>query len=336
LLVQRGGFVISSSSVVDRFCHEALFYANDDEFVAGTVPFIREGIRNAEPILVVESLPRIQQLCSALGEDAAQVEFANMSDVGANPARIIPAWQVFVDQHSDASRLRGIGEPIWAGRTATELVECQRHEALLNTAFASGRPWSLLCPYDVASLSEDVIAEARRSHELLVTRDEVRPSEEFETTVSARAPIDAPFSEPNSVLGSYRFDGNTLVSLRHELSKLMARSGLSRSRAADFVAAVNEIATNSVKHGGGNGTARAWFENDTAVCEIRDAGRIDDPLADRRRPGHDASASRGYWLANQLCDLVQVRSGQSGTSVRLHKRLDRQEPRLSVLEPTAN
>ena len=27
---------------------------------------------------------------------------------------------------------------------------------------------------------------------------------------------------------------------------------------------------------------------------------------------------RGVWMANQLCDLVQVRSGARGTVVRLH------------------
>jgi anti-sigma regulatory factor (Ser/Thr protein kinase) len=26
---------------------------------------------------------------------------------------------------------------------------------------------------------------------------------------------------------------------------------------------------------------------------------------------------RGLWLANQLCDLVQIRSGENGTVVRL-------------------
>ena len=29
-------------------------------------------------------------------------------------------------------------------------------------------------------------------------------------------------------------------------------------------------------------------------------------------------AARGLWLANRLCDLVQVRSGEQGTVVRLH------------------
>jgi hypothetical protein len=45
---------------------------------------------------------------------------------------------------------------------------------------------------------------------------------------------------------------------------------------------------------------------------------FDKPLADRERPLPDLSAPRGLWLANQLCDLVQIRSLPEGTVVRLH------------------
>ena len=65
-------------------------------------------------------------------------------------------------------RLRGIGEPIWADRSPDELVECQRHEALLNLAFADAGDFWLLCPYDVDALDPDVIAEAHHSHPAVV------------------------------------------------------------------------------------------------------------------------------------------------------------------------
>ena len=106
----------------DRFRHEALLYANADQFVAGTVPFIRDGIRAGEPVLVVESVAKIEILREALGGDGEAVMFADMAGVGANPARIIPAWQDFVSRHEGATRLRGIGEPIWKERTPDELI----------------------------------------------------------------------------------------------------------------------------------------------------------------------------------------------------------------------
>jgi hypothetical protein len=55
---------------------------------------------------------------------------------------------------------------------------------------------------------------------------------------------------------------------------------------------------------------------------VQDGGRYDLPLADRVRPGSEAHASRGLWLANHLCDLVQIRSNPKGTTVRLHMWLD--------------
>ena len=63
-----------------------------------------------------------------------------------------------------------------------------------------------------------------------------------------------------------------------------------------------------------------WQEDSSLVCEVRDKGRFDKPLADRERPASSASAPRGLWLANQLCDLVQIRTLPDGTVVRLHMR----------------
>ena len=88
-----------------------------------------------------------------------------MEVVGRNPARIIPAWSRFVADHAGSGGgMRGIGEPIWAGRTDAELSECQLHESLINLAFAAADDFRLICPYDTDALPEDVIAEARRSH----------------------------------------------------------------------------------------------------------------------------------------------------------------------------
>ena len=75
--------------------------------------------------------------------------FAEMDDVGTNPARIIPAWTDFVAGH-EGQAVHGIGEPIWAERSPAEVVECQRHESLLNLAFGDEVDFRLLCPYDSA------------------------------------------------------------------------------------------------------------------------------------------------------------------------------------------
>ena len=66
---------------------------------------------------------------------------------------------------------------------------------------------------------------------------------------------------------------------------------------------------------------RIWTEGGSLVCEVADDGVITDPLVGRREPPLDRAGGRGLWLANQLCHLVQIRSGAAGTTVRLHARL---------------
>jgi len=305
---------------VDKFRHEALLYANLDQFVAGTVPFIRDGVRAGEPVLVVESVAKIEMLREALGPDAGAVMFADMAGVGANPARIIPAWQEFVTRHEGATRLRGIGEPIWKERTPDELIECQRHESLLNVAFGRGRPWWLLCPYDTEKLDVAVIDEARRSHEFVTEGSHAQLSDLFRGLEASGAPFDVPLPQRGTALGRTTFGPNDLASVRSLVAHHADAAGLGAMRAAELVVAINEVATNSIKHGGGRGTLTVWQETSALICEISDRGRFAKALADRERPSESVAAPRGLWLANQLCDLVQIRTIPDGTVVRLHMR----------------
>jgi anti-sigma regulatory factor (Ser/Thr protein kinase) len=96
---------------------------------------------------------------------------------------------------------------------------------------------------------------------------------------------------------------------------------LDQERTDDLLLAVTEMAANSVRHGGGHGVMRAWQENGTLLFELRDRGHVTDPLVGRRRPDVDALHGRGVYLAHQVCDLMQLRSDEDGTVVRLHMRV---------------
>jgi len=320
-----------SSSPIEKFRHEALLYSGWAEFVAGTVPFIREGVKAGEPVLVVESLDKIEMLRVALGGDAGAVLFADMAEVGANPARIIPAWHEFVTrQGSSGRRLRGIGEPIWKGRSADELIECQRHESLLNVAFGHGQPWWLLCPYDTEKLDGSVIDEARRSHEYVMEGSEAGQSDTFRGLEASGAPFDVPLPDRGTSIGAIQFGPDDLASVRYMVARQADASGLDSGPTQELMTAINEVATNSIRHGGGGGSLRIWQEDAAVVCEIRDSGRFSNPLADRQRPAPVHTAPRGLWLANQLCDLVQIRNFVDGTVVRLHMRRGPQH-RLTIV-----
>ena len=315
---------MSGTLPVERFTHEALLYSDMDEYLAGTLAFIREGLAVSEPILVVVGPAKIAALKARLGLDAGLVQFKNMADVGANPARIIPAWHEFVESHVAAGRpFRGIGEPIYPERSAAERVECQRHEALLNVAFDNGPAWRLLCPYNTTALPPDVVEEAHRSHPYVAYDRAYIASGLYAEEALARAPFSTPLPEPPAIRATLAFNGTGLRPVRRLVSTEAARAGFTSGPIADLVLAVGEVAANSVEHGGGSGTLRIWRDGGVLICEVRDRGHFDDPLADRRRPAPAQDGGRGLWLANQLCDLVQLRSLKSGTTVRLHMHRDR-------------
>jgi anti-sigma regulatory factor (Ser/Thr protein kinase) len=115
--------------------------------------------------------------------------------------------------------------------------------------------------------------------------------------------------------------GLSLADLRTIVVQQATRAGLNDARTGELALAVNEVATNSLRHAGGRGTLLIWQELDRLVCEVRDGGHITSPLVGRQTPSVDGENGRGLWLANQLCDLVQIRSSSAGTAVRLHLRL---------------
>jgi anti-sigma regulatory factor (Ser/Thr protein kinase) len=308
----------SGASAPD-YHHTALFYAGEEEFVRRTAHFIRAGIPRGEPTLVVVSSEKIDRLRHELGPDGASVHYADMGDVGSNPARIIPAWQEFIEAHP-GRQLRGIGEPIYPERDAAELIECQHHERLLNLALADSKLF-LVCPYDTTALPAAVIAEANHSHPLIAGEHAEHISAEYAGAHSCGDLLTAPLPEPAPPPEPTHFGLGDLGTVRGLVESTATRAGLDEARSQDLVMAVNELATNSVRHGGGEGHVRLWSEPGGLICEVRDRGTIADPLAGRRRPSGEHSGGYGLWLANGLCDLVQVRTGPGLNIVRVHMRI---------------
>ena len=311
-------------SVDESFRHEALLYAGDDQFVEACTAFVRDAVEAEEPTLVVAVADKLEDLQEALGLDAQNVQFADMAEVGQNPARIIPAWRDFVDDHKgEGLRLRGIGEPIFPERDPHALVECERHEALLNLAFADTDRFWLLCPYDTEALPPEVIDEARHNHPFVSRGHVSESSAAYRGAEAISAPFDLQLPEAPANAAELRFTGpGTLAKLRRFVARSASEAGLDSRRGHDLVLAANEIASNSLRHGGGAGLLRMWRDTGRILCEIRCSGRIDDPLADRRAPSLENPSGRGLWLANQLCDLVQVRTLPGEMVVRLHFAID--------------
>jgi anti-sigma regulatory factor (Ser/Thr protein kinase) len=311
----------------DPFWHPALFYRGEKEYLAGTVPFVRQGVRAGEPVAVAVPAPRLELLRTALrddlGTDADRVRLLDMSRAGRNPGRIIPGvLRDFADRHP-GHRVRIIGEPIWPGRSETEYPACAQHEALINTAF-TGRRVSILCPYDADALAPRILDDAVRTHPVLIGGTDdgadggaARPSRRYAPEAIVTA-YNLPLPEPGQAV-ELGFDADSLGTARALAVEHAQAAGLAAERVLDVELAVVELAANSILHGGGTGTLRLWREEGFLVCEVHDRGHITDPLAGRSPVAPDSPHGRGLLLIHQVADLVRLHTtAKDGTTTRLY------------------
>jgi anti-sigma regulatory factor (Ser/Thr protein kinase) len=252
------------------------------------------------------------QVRDGLGGQPPDVLFADMTELGLNPGRIIAAIWDFADRH-DGRRIRFLGEPAWPGRSAAESREVARHEAMINQAFA-GVPLSVLCPYDTARLAPAVTRGAAWTHPSIMTPHGPRASADY---ADGRVPRAAarPLLPPPARAARLAYTTD-LRAVRQFVGDAAAQAGLNGERSGDLVLAAGEVAANTVRHTAGGGVAYIWTTRTEVICQVADSGRIGDPLAGRRRlPG---PSGLGLWVVHQVCDLVELRSGRSGTTVRMH------------------
>jgi anti-sigma regulatory factor (Ser/Thr protein kinase) len=296
--------------------HLAFFYRDHGEYRARIVDFARAGLAQGEPSFIALPGEEARLLADALDVTTGDLQCADMSDMGRNPARIIPKLQAFIDEHP-GKRLRFVGEPIWPGRSPAEICEATRHEALLNLAFPQTRI-TILCPYDAARLTPSAIAGARHTHPEFL--GDGQPA-----AVGNGAPwqvppeCDRPLPPPPASAEALRYSTD-LGPLRRLVESNAGRGRLVEERAADLVLAASEIAANTLCHARSDGLLHVWCDDQEVLCQLHDQGWITDPLAGRVRHSPE-SRGHGLFLVNEVCDLVELRTGREGTTVRLHMRL---------------
>lgn len=301
------------SQVGGGVVHEAMPYRDDREYLAGIVPIVRSALAADQPVLVQVPAPRGELVRDGLGADAVRVQFRDMTQDGRNPGRIIPVLLRFVSAQSDRPVVM-IGEPMWVGRSAHAYAAVVQHEALINLAFA-GHHGTLVCPYNLTELPEHALLDVERTHPTLLV--------DGERIASAR------YSDPAEVVaGTYDqlapspadaevFDFTVVAKARQVAFDWATGAGLPPERVTDLLIAVSEIGGNSIVHGAAGATLLTWTEEGWLVCEIRDKGHITDPLAGRVPPPIMTESGRGLLMVNYLCDLVQLKTGPTGTAIRL-------------------
>ncbi|MCX4767323.1 anti-sigma factor RsbA family regulatory protein [Streptomyces sp. NBC_01275] len=307
---------MTALTTTEAFAHPALFYRGRQEYLRGTLPFIRDGLKHGEPVAVAVPGPNLTVLQEALAEDATAVHFVDMTEAGRNPGRIIPrVLRPFADAHPH-TRVRIIGEPIWPGRSSLEYPACVQHEALINAAF-QGRVATILCPYDAGRLDDQVLTDAYATHPVVVADGRTRPSPSY-APEHIVAHYNQPLDEAAGTTEAHAFGVDDLPTARYFAVAQATGLGLSGTRLDDLALAVAELTTNSVVHGDGTGNVRVWREGSHVVCEVRDRGHLTDPLAGRRPPARDQRGGRGLLLVHCLADLVRIHTGPEGTAIRCY------------------
>jgi anti-sigma regulatory factor (Ser/Thr protein kinase) len=313
--------------------HAALLYTTAAEFAACVRDYVLSG-DHAVPALIAATQPRLEALAHSLPAAAGRIRLSSLADAGTDPGRVLGTIRQFAAEHS-GTPVRCVQEVAWPARPADELAEAVRQEALIDLAVAAA-PVSVLCAYD-AALGPWAAGLAEPAHRALLRAGRWQPGEaeggqadpsgERDGTGQADRcdPADGSdqsalprLPEPVATL-RYREDQAAVRAITAQQARA---AGLPPDRVTDLVIAVGELTANTLAHTRGPGTLAIWSTSSQVICQVSDTGRIADPLAGTLQPGPgSARRGRGLWVVHQLCDLVQLRTGGSGTTVRLHMRL---------------
>jgi anti-sigma regulatory factor (Ser/Thr protein kinase) len=311
------GELAGNGTFTGRSRHAALFYQGPGAYLPALSRVITASRARGDALFIAVPGDRVPLVRGMLGAGSVNVTLADMTELGRNPARIIPALLTYAGEHR-GQRACYIAEPVWPGRTAAELLEVTKHEALVNLAFQDS-PVTVICPYDTAALPGSVIDEAASTHPVVLQDQHEKASDRYrgpDLPPRCKRPLPRPPADAEALGYS-----NDLHPVRSFVASWAERAGLTRERVTDLVLAISELAANTLDHSIGGGTVQVWQTTEDIICQVADSGRITDPLARHRLPPLDRPDGRGLWLVNQVCDLVQARTGQTGTTTRLHMRL---------------
>ncbi|WP_106397247.1 anti-sigma factor RsbA family regulatory protein [Actinocorallia populi] len=302
----------------EPLAHHVLIYDTDEQFLAATLPFCRDGLERGEAVLAVTTPANVTLLREALGRDAERVEFASASGWYRTPGRTLAAYHRYVQDREDAyPRIRIIGEPVWNDRDAVETDEWLRYEAAINKAFAGSRAW-IVCPYDTRGLPVSVVAGARCAHSDLMHGDAVLPSPHYSPPDVQGSGWERRPRPPSGASAACMEFGSDLSAVRAFAAARATELGLPAESLDRLVFSVNETASNALRHGDGRRFLTLWRDGERVVCDVTDTGGTSPPwYSGYLPPSPDQASGHGMWTVRQLCDLVEIHSLDPGTLVRL-------------------
>ncbi len=300
-----------------KLIHEALFYDDDDGFVAALTPFLADGLRDGDAVVAAVTGHNIDLLRQGLGGDADQVNFIDRDAWYVRPASTIAGWAGLLNtaQARGQRSMRIIGEVAFGSGPRHDTWI--RYESAINDVFAAAPAW-IICPYDTRRLPDRIIDGARRTHPV-VAAGRREPSELYQEPCHLLRTLAEPLppitQEP--LLAVSLADPIGPRRARYAVQAVAQGLGWQRPAIDNLLLVVTEIAVNSLVHGGGDPQLRVWIEHTAIACEVTDNGDgFADPLVGYRAPAHPEHHGVGLWLASQLSDWFAIDDRDGTTRVR--------------------
>ncbi|MFG2001981.1 anti-sigma factor RsbA family regulatory protein [Spirillospora sp. NPDC048911] len=300
--------------------HRAFMYSELQQLLDTAVPWLREGVEQDEKVVVVVQEVGKNAVQDLLGADGKDVIFAASEEFYEHPVRTLRDYQGIVQQ-AHPRPVRALAEPVWHHSDPRQTREWARYESLINEAFKDSGA-SALCPYDQTTLPHEIIEHARRTHPEILQGGGTRSNDSYVEPVDFGHGCNSTIRLARPHDAEYRtIESDDLHDLRVFVGDRAVGHGLATNAARTLVTAVNEVATNAVRHGTPPMGLWLWSEDGDLVCEIGDNGcwRA-DPLTGFLPPESALQRGFGLWTVRLLVDLVELKAGWDGTFVRLHVR----------------
>ncbi|MEA2420263.1 MAG: hypothetical protein QOE60_2469 [Thermoleophilaceae bacterium] len=304
------------------FTHSALVYESDNEFVDTVAPFAGDGVTAGDHVVVVTTPANASAVREELGDLAGAVDFFDSAEwYSGSPWQTLRRYLQWLDGLPPEGGRRVLGEQAWIGRSDYEATEWLRYESFANVTFDSPRN-SVICSWDARRMPESLIDGLYATHPEVIASELPERSVQCASPNAFAAELDRrPLAPPAGPVAETTF--TDLRDVRRALQREAQQRGIDGDRAGEFALALNEVATNALKHGLSEAKLTIWGDGRELVCEVADAGPgVDDPLVGHTPPAGRGKAGWGLWTARLLSDWVELRSNERGTVVRLRLALN--------------
>jgi anti-sigma regulatory factor (Ser/Thr protein kinase) len=287
--------------------HNAFVYDTEAEYLATAVAFLQEGLRLGQGAVVANERNGIGAIREALGDQAAQVRFVDVSAAYTRPAKTLAAYhQVYAEELSRFPSLRAVAD-VQYGPNPGEWELWNGYESVFNQSFAHLPAW-VLCSYKTADLPDPVRDGIWRTHPEVVSGGTWNDSASYDSrdepfvNTSRPAPLEQAASIPVAEVA------HDVEAMRASLVRALVAQGLPDGRVVETLLATTEVLANAVSHGGGVAAIRVGRVGGRRVWEVVDRGPgFEDPTAGYLAPR--TGRGSGLWVARQLTwDLEFFRS----------------------------